>query len=138
MTQLVKNAMLLCWRPQFHSWVGEIHWRRDRLPTPIFLGFPCGSVGKEATCNVEDLGLIPGLGRSTGERKGYPCQCSGLENSMDCIVHGVAKNQIRLSKFHFHNGKETFFCQRTTASTLFPFLKDLAPSVTPHPLILLL
>ena len=44
-----------------------IHWRRDRLPTPVFLGFPCGSVGKESACNVGDLGLIPGLGRSPGE-----------------------------------------------------------------------
>ena len=42
-----------------------------------------------------DLGLIPGLGRSPGEGKGYPLQYSGLENSMDCIVHGVAKSQTR-------------------------------------------
>jgi len=48
-------------------------------------GFPCGSAGKESTCNAEDLGLIPGLGRSPGEGKGYPLQDSGLENSMDCI-----------------------------------------------------
>ena len=47
-----------------------------------------------------DLGLIPGLGRSPGEGKGYPLQYSGLENSVDCIVHGVAKNQTRLSDFH--------------------------------------
>ena len=47
---------------------------------------------KESTCNAEDLGLIPGLGKSPGEGKGYPLQYSGLENSMDCIVHGVAKN----------------------------------------------
>jgi len=50
------------------------------------IGFPCGSVGKESTCNAGDLGLIPGLGRSPGEGKGYPLQYSGLENSMDCIV----------------------------------------------------
>ena len=43
------------------SWVGEILWRRDRLPTPVFLGFPCGSAGKESARNVEDLGSIPGL-----------------------------------------------------------------------------
>ena len=42
-----------------------------RLPTPVFLGFPCGSAGKESICNVGDLGLIPGLGRSPGEGKGY-------------------------------------------------------------------
>ena len=45
-------------------------------------GFPCGSVGKESACNAGDLGSIPGLGRSSGEGKGYPDQYSGLENSM--------------------------------------------------------
>ena len=57
----------------------------------INMGFPDSSVGKESTCNAGDPGLIPGLGRSTGE--GYPLQYSGLENSMDCIVHGVRKSQ---------------------------------------------
>ena len=55
----------------------------------IYMGFPCGSAGKESACSVRDLGPIPGLGRSPGEGKGYPLQYSGLENSMDCIVHGV-------------------------------------------------
>ena len=67
----------------------------------IILGFPCGSGGKESACNVGDLGSIPGLGRSPGEGKGYPLQYSGLENSMDCIVHGVAKSQTQLSDFPF-------------------------------------
>ena len=49
-----------------------------------------------------DLGLIPGLERSPGEGKGYPLQYSGLENSIDCIVHGVEKSWTRLSDFHFH------------------------------------
>ena len=75
---------------------------RGRLPSPVFLGFPDSSVGKESTCNAGDLGSIPGLGRSPGEGKGYPLQYSGLENSMDSIVHGVAKSQTRLSDFHFH------------------------------------
>ena len=57
--------------------------------------------GKESTCNAGDLGLIPGLGRDPGEGNGYPLQYSGLENSMDCFVHGVAKSQTRLSNFHF-------------------------------------
>jgi len=65
------------------------------------VGFPCGSAGKESACNAGDLGLIPELGRSPGEGKGYPLQYSGLENSMDCTVHGVAKNWTQLSKFHF-------------------------------------
>ena len=56
------------------------------------MGFPGGSTGKEFTCNVGDLGLIPGLGRSPGEGKGYLLQYSGLENSMDCIVHGVTES----------------------------------------------
>ena len=64
------------------------------------MGFPGGSAGKESTCNAEDLGLIPGLGRCPGEENDYPLQYSGLENSMDCIVHGVAKNQTQLSDFH--------------------------------------
>ena len=55
----------------------------------------CGSANKELTCNVGDLGSIPGL----GEGKGYPLQHSGLENPMDCIVHGVAKSQTGLSNF---------------------------------------
>ena len=71
------------------------------LPTPVFLGFPCGSAGKESACNVGDLGSIPGLERSPGEGKGYSLQYSGLESSMDCIVHGVAKSCTRLSNFHF-------------------------------------
>ena len=64
-------------------------------------GFPRGSAGKESACNVGDPGLIPGLGRSPGEGNGYPLQYSGLENSMDCIVHAVAKSWTRLSDFHF-------------------------------------
>ena len=55
-------------------------------------GFPGGSAGKESACNAGDLGLIPGLGRSPGEGKGYPLQYSGLENSTDCIVDGVAES----------------------------------------------
>ena len=62
--------------------------------------FPCGSAGKESACNAGDLGSIPGLGRSPGEGKGYPLQYSGLENSMDCIVHEVVKTQTQLSDFH--------------------------------------
>ena len=67
----------------------------------LFRGFPDSSVGKESTCNAGDLGLIPGLGRSPGEETGYSLQYSGLENSMDCVVHGVAKSRTRLSDFHF-------------------------------------
>ena len=70
------------------------------MPTPVFSDFPCGSAGKEPACNVGDPGSIPGLGRSPGEGKGYPLQYSGLENSMDYIVYGVAKSRTGLSNFH--------------------------------------
>ena len=69
--QLVKNR-LQCRRPRFNSWVRKIPWRRDRLPTPVFLGFPNGSDGKESACNIGDLDLIPGLGRSPGGGHGNP------------------------------------------------------------------
>ena len=82
---------------RFDSWIGKTPWRRDRLLTPLLLGFPCGSDDKESTCNTGDLGLIPGLGRSGGEGKGYPLQYSGLENYMD---QGVTESQSHLSDFH--------------------------------------
>ena len=129
-------------RPWFNSWFRKNPWRRDRLPTPVFLGFPCGSVGKESVCNGGDTCSIPRSGRHPGEGTGYPLQCSwgslvaqlvknppavqetwvpslgwedpldkgkathsglysGLENSMDCIVHGVAKSWTRVSDSHF-------------------------------------
>ena len=67
---------------------------RDRLPTPVFMGFPGGSDGKESTCNVRDLGSVSGLGRSPGGGHDNPLQYSCLENSMDrgawqSAVHGV-------------------------------------------------
>ena len=57
------------------------------------------SAGQDSACSVGDLGWIPELGRSPGERKGYPLQYSGLENSMNCI--GITKSQTQLSNFHF-------------------------------------
>ena len=72
---VVIRICLQCGRPWFDSWVGKIPWRRDRLPTQVFLGFPCGSTGIESACNARDLGSMPGL-------------YSGLENSMDCSLSG--------------------------------------------------
>ena len=66
---------------------------KGQAATPVLLGFPGASAGKESACNVGDLGSIPGLGRSAGEGNGYPCQYSGLENSMGCVVYGVSKSQ---------------------------------------------
>ena len=65
------------------------------------MGFPCGSADKESVHNAGDLGLIPALGRYPGEGEGYPLQYSGPENSMNCIIHGVAKSWTWLSDFHF-------------------------------------
>ena len=89
--QLVR-IHLQCRRARLDSWVGKIPWRRDRLPTSVFSGFPCGSAGKEFACSAGDLGSIPRLGRPPGEGNSYPLQYSSLENSMDYIVHGVAKS----------------------------------------------
>ena len=66
----------------------------------IVLGFLCGSDGKEFTCNVGDLGSIPGFGRSPEEGNSYALQHSGLKNSMDYTVHGVTKSWTQLSNFH--------------------------------------
>ena len=95
--QQVKNPPVMQ-RPWFVSWVRKIPWRKDRLPTPVFLGFPGGSDGKESACSAGDLGSITGLGRSPGEENGYPLQYSFLGNPMDrgtweFTVHGITKNQ---------------------------------------------
>ena len=99
------NAGDLCSVPRSGS-----HWGKDRLPTPVayswatiilwlllFLGFPSGSDGKESACNAGDLGSIPGLGRSPGERNGYPLQYSGLENPMDCMRSQTIRHAEPLS-----------------------------------------
>ena len=95
--QLVKNlpAMqeTLVW-----FWVWKICWRRGRLPTPVFLGFPCGSAGKESPCNAGDLGSIPGLGRFP-EGKGCPLHYSDLENS---CVHGSQRVWHDWATFTLH------------------------------------
>ena len=66
------------------------------------MGFPGGSAGKKSICSDGDLGLIPMLNLSYGEGNGYLLQYSGLENSMDCIDHGVIKSWTWLSNFHFN------------------------------------
>ena len=87
-----------CRRPRFNSWVGKIPWRRDRLPTLVFLGFPGGSDGKESACNVGDLGSIPELERSPGRGHDNPLQYSCLENP-----HG----QRSLGGYSLWSGKES-------------------------------
>ena len=84
----------------------ELTWRiawRINFPQQrqLLLGFPHSSVVKASACNARDTSSIPGLGRSPGEGKGYPLQYTGLENSMDLIIHGVTKSWTWLSDFHF-------------------------------------
>jgi len=101
--------------------------------------FPCGSAGKESACNVGDLGLIPGLGRSPGGGNGYPLQYSGLENSTDYIVYGVAKSRMWLSDFHFWHWKYGVLTTRSPGKSL-PlvlmfaecFLIDIFPFLASH------
>ena len=86
------------------TWVQPLDWEdppEKGTVTHSSAGLPCGSAGKESTCNAGDLGLIPRLGTFLGEGNSYPLWYSGLEDSGDCIVHGVAKSRTRLSDFHF-------------------------------------
>ena len=92
---------------QFNFWVGKFPWRRDRLPTPVFLGFPGGSDIKESACNAGDLSSISESERSPGEGIGNPLQYSCLENIWTeesgelATVHGITKSWTRLSDSHF-------------------------------------
>ena len=81
-------------------------------------GSPGGSAGKESACNVGDLGAIPGLGRSPGEGKDYPLQYSGLENSVDCKVYGVAKGWTRLRDFHSNEERGAVNASSKAKSTI--------------------
>ena len=80
------------------AWVQSLGWE-DSLEEVMaihssILGLPCGSTGKESTCNAGDLDSTPGLGRCPGEGKGYSLQYSGLENSMDRIVWGRKESDV--------------------------------------------
>ena len=84
-------------------------WRRESLPTPVLLGFPCGSAGEQPACNEGDLGSIPGLGWSPGEGKGYPPtpvfwpgEFHGLYSLWGCKELGTTE-RLSLSHFHFQN-----------------------------------
>ena len=84
----------------------------DRLPTPVFFGFPGGSNGKEPVCSAGDQCSIPGSGRSPGGVHGNPLQCFCLENSRDrgawkATVRRFAKSQTGLTDFHFPNSRES-------------------------------
>ena len=82
--------------------MGKICWRRDKLPTPVFLGFPCGSAGKESTCNAGVMGSIPGW--EDPLEKGKATHSSILAwRSPGTVVHGVTKSQTRWCNFHFQH-----------------------------------
>jgi len=90
-----------------HSGLGQILQENFSISSCLYMGFLGGSDGKESACNAGDLGLIPGLERSSGEGHGNPLQYSCLENSIGrrawwATVHGVTKNQTPLSNQHFH------------------------------------
>ena len=89
--QLVKNSPAMQETPV--QLLRKIRWRRDRLPTPIFFGFPCGSAGKESVHKAGDLGLIPGLGKSAGEGIGYPLQYSGASLVAQLVKNLPAKRE---------------------------------------------
>ena len=93
------------YKVNFTIWGDSFKRIKDHIYLPLipdYLGFPDSSVGKESACSAGDPGSIPGLERSFGEGKGYLLQYCGLENSMDCIVHGIAKSRTRLSNLGFH------------------------------------
>ena len=91
MAQLVKNLPTM-----WETWVQSLDWEdpleKGTATHSSIFGLPLWLSCKESACNVEDLGSIPGLGRSPGEVKVYPLQYSGLENSVDCTLPGVANN----------------------------------------------
>ena len=115
------NLMLLIFKS--HVGMTSASCRDEMLSLSPFLnlynGFPCDSAGKESTCNVGDLGSIPGLGRSPGEVKGCPFQYSSLDNSMDSIAQGVAKSLTRLSDFLFHFPSIQFTTSKTSITQQF-------------------
>ena len=102
------------------SFSRESSWPRDQTQASRIAGrrFTCSSAGKEIACNTGDLVSIPGLGSSPGEGRGYLFQCSGLENSVDCVVHGVAKCRTRLSDSHSLLQTKAPAILPTTASAL--------------------
>ena len=87
-----------CRRPRFNSWVWKIHWRRDRPLTPVFLGCPCGSAGKESTCNEDDLGLIPWVGKISWEDALEKGNATHSPVFWPGEFHGVSWTRLR----HFH------------------------------------
>ena len=96
-----QRICLQCRRPRLNSWVGKICWRRDRLPTLAFLGFPCGSADKESTCNAGNPGSTPGWEDPLEKRNGgRPSLCLDLLNHLPWkgrvpeLPEGVAQKPV--------------------------------------------
>ena len=96
-----KEPTCQCRRHWFDPWVRKVPWRRDRLSTPVFLGFPCDSPDKQSPAMQETLVRFLSWEDLLEKGKSYPLQYSGLENYVDCVVQGVAKSQTQLSNFRF-------------------------------------
>ena len=103
-TTMVASQNRYLWILKFGTYIGQLIYLLllPFFPFPFTLASEGLPLCKESASNAGDLGSIPGFGSSPGEGKGYPLQYSGLENSMDCIVHGVTKSWTRLRDFHIH------------------------------------
>ena len=100
---------LQCRRPWFDSWVGKISWRRDRLPTPVFLGFPGGSAGEAVMREtwVQPLGREDPLEKRKATHSNILARRipwteePGIPWTEEPYVYGVTKSRTQLSDFHF-------------------------------------
>ena len=88
--------MIIMWVKSYHKVLEFAIY----CPPPLCISFPDSLADKESACNAGDPSSSPGLGRSAGEGMGYPLQYSGLENSMDYKINGLAKSQTQLHAFH--------------------------------------
>ena len=131
-----KESVCKSRRPQFDSWVRKLPWRRDRLPTPVFLDFSGGSDHKESTCNAGNLGLIPGLGRSPGGGHGNSLQYFCLENphqqrsQVDSLTHSVWQSLgpsmlLQLALFHSFLSMSNVLLYICTTSLSIPLVMDI-------------
>ena len=97
---MATHSSILAWKIRWTEKPGRLQSMGFQRVGHDWVNSLCGSAGKESAWNVGGLGSIPGLWRSPGEGKSYPLQYFGLENSIDYIVHGVAKSRTQLSDFH--------------------------------------
>ena len=100
--QLVKNPPAMEKTPvRFLCW--EVPWRRDRLPTPVFLSFPCGSAGKESVCNCRRPGFNPCVGKIPCRRKRLSTPAFWLGESMNYTIQRVRHDWVTFTSLHFNS-----------------------------------